>query len=446
LIAYLAVIALGTYFLALSYQVQGIKFSILDTFADSTSAFTVSGLWFAPSFYTNNMSLFGQIVLIGIAQIGGLSSFILPVLVFQTALGGKMTIAEKKSLKSIFGTQYLSDVVPLIKRVLIYSFFIELAGTLAYLVSFSAMYPLGEAIYYSIWHSVSAFCNCGFTLFASSYMGWSTDWYFNLVSMALIILGGLGFVVLTPLKGKIVDFILRRQSKRFDLHTKIVLSMSLILTIAGTLVFFAFDASKMNLPFGDQFLISLFQSVTARTAGFNTADFSQASNATLYFFIILMYIGAGPLSTSGGIKVTTFALAVLALWRVVRGKSRVELWNHSVPEGTLWTAVYLIIFSMIVVGSLYMILLVTEANTVDPNGVAATPLRLLFELVSAFGNVGLSTGPTVSLGAFFTVPGKLVMTFAMLFGKVGPMALLSMFARRGAEETSLIEDQSITVG
>ena len=447
LLVYLIVIFYGTFLLAISFIIQGRQFSIIDTFAISTSAFTVSGLWFAPTFDTTGLSLFGQIVLFGIFQIGGLSSFVLPVLFFQTILGGKLTLSEKMSLKNIFGNQYLSDVMPLIKRVLIYSFFIELVGTLLYLVRFATIYPLDQAIYYSVYHSASAFLNCGFTLFSDSYMGFQTDWYFNLVSIALIILGGLGFVVLTPLKDKIIALLLRRESKRFDLHTKIVLSMTLILTILGMLAFFVFDASKMNLPLDNQILVSLFQSVTARTAGFNTADFSVASNATLFFFIVLMFIGAGPLSTSGGIKVTTFALAILALWRVIKGKSKIELWNHAVPEGTLWAAIYLIIFSLIITGSFYQILLITETNTIDPNGVAATPLRILFELVSAVGNVGLSTGPTVSLGAFFTDPGKIIIICAMLFGKLGPLTMISIFARKKeVEESHLIEDQSITVG
>ena len=434
LLSLIILILLGTFLLEFSFFLEGKRsVSLVNTFATSISALTVTGLWFYPQFTLSEFSPFGQTIILVLIQTGGLGAMTAGafLLIF---LRGKLTLTEEEAMKDLLDRRFLAEVTPIIRTIVTYTFFIELVGFIAFLSQWIKVYPVGKALFYSAFHTVSCFCNAGFTLYSDSFMRYQTNLAINLVSMSLIILGGVGFVVLFALKNKIFSLILRKESKRLDLHVKIVLLSTIFLILLGVLIFFSFDAVHLNLVWKDKILVSFFQSVTTRTAGFNTVEIGSLSSPTLFFITILMVIGAGPLSTSGGIKVTTFSLAMLMVWSVLKRRSKIEILRYSTPEEILWRGMSIITVSFLLLGIFLVVLLATESFP---------PEKIWFELTSAFGTVGLSTGITPDLSIY----GKVFISLMMVFGRLGPLTLIYVMARKiDRPEIYLVEDRSVIVG
>ncbi|TFE27901.1 TrkH family potassium uptake protein [Cohnella luojiensis] len=385
---------------------NGETMSFVDALFTSTSATCVTGLvLFDTGTY---FSTFGHWVILLLIQIGGIG-FMTMATLFALILRRRISLKERLILQESLNQGSIEGLVRLVRKVIFYALALEMVGAVLYSARFALDMPLGQAIYHGIFHSISIFNNAGFDLSGdfSSFSSYSTDLFMNVVSMVLIILGGFGFIVLA-------DLFEIRKKWQFSLHTKVVLGVSAGLIIIGAVIIFLFeftnDRSIGNDAFGHKWLVSLFQSVTTRSGGITTVDISEFRQATQFFIIILMFIGASPGSTGGGIKTTTFAVLVGAVLAMIRGKEDVVLFRMRLSQERVYKAVTVTLFCIGIVMLGTMVLATTED---------AAFLKILFEATSAFGTVGLSMGLTGNL----TVAGKLTIIFLMFIGRLGPLTL-----------------------
>ncbi|MFW6306568.1 MAG: TrkH family potassium uptake protein, partial [Bacillota bacterium] len=287
-----------------------------------------------------------------------------------------------------------------------------------------------RALYLAIFHSVSAFNNAGFDLFGNSLEGFTGDIIVNFVIMALIVLGGIGFAVMA----EIYD---NKSIRKFTLQTKMVLIFTLLLIVIGFLSFLFLEYNNQatigNLPFGEKLLASLFLSITPRTAGFNTVPTGQLQSSTLFLTIILMFIGASPGSTGGGIKTTTFGVLLMTVWNLIKGNDDIEVFKRRLEKDIVFKAVVTTFLALILVIVVTMILSITEGKAF---------ISIMFETVSAFGTVGLSTGITSTLSRI----GKALITFTMFVGRVGPLTLAMALAERTRKGVYHYPKENIMVG
>ncbi|BBI35071.1 K+ transporter Trk [Cohnella abietis] len=380
--------------------------SFIDALFTSTSAMCVTGLVvFDTGTY---FSTFGHWVILLLIQIGGIG-FMTVATLFALILRRKISLKERLILQESLNQGSIEGLVRLVRKVIVYALALETVGAILFFIRFMFDMPVGKALYHGVFHSISIFNNAGFDLSGEfkSFSAYSSDVYMNIVSMALIILGGFGFIVLADL----FDW---RKKQRFSLHTKVVLSVTAILIVVGTLVIFIFEytngRSVGDTGFGHKLLVSLFQSVTTRSGGVTTVDVTEFRQATQFFIIILMFIGASPGSTGGGIKTTTFAVLVGAVLAMIRGKDDVVLFRLRLAQERVYKAVTVTLFCIGIVMLGTMVLATTED---------AAFLKILFEVTSAFGTVGLSMGLTGDL----TVTGKITIIILMFIGRLGPLTL-----------------------
>jgi trk system potassium uptake protein TrkH len=297
------------------------------------------------------------------------------------------------------------------------------------------------ALYFSLFHAISAFCNAGFSLFSDSFVGFQTNIPVNLSLTSLIILGGIGFIVLKEMVG--IGF-RKNTPLRISLHSKVVLTTTAALIILGTLFIFFIerDGSLLKFPLGEQILISYFQSVTSRTAGFNTIPMVGLSNATLFLLIIFMFIGASPGSCGGGIKTTNLATLVSLAVNRYKGRERANLFKRTIPHETVSRSVSIILASVLAVTIITVFLLITQLGDLSHMESRGLFLDYLFETVSAFGTVGLSMGVTTK----FDTAGKLIIIAMMLLGRLGPLTLAFAMARRVKKSELQYAEENIIVG
>lgn len=318
------------------------------------------------------------------------------------------------------------------------TFIIELIGVILIYLIFKSNPPEGDgSLFSAVFHSVSAFCNAGFSLFSTSFEEYKGCIGMNAVITSLIIIGGFGFVVIAdiwryiklPLKDKL------KSVPHFSLQTKVVVSTSFILIIIGAVILLLIEENSFfkDLPFGTKLLAAYFQSVTARTAGFNTVAISKLHIASLWIIIVLMFIGASPGSTGGGIKTTTFASLFALLKSRIKGRREVNLFNREIPAGVLNGAMLVSVLALFVVFMGTLILTITEAGTFDV---------ILFEVMSAFGTVGLSCGITPELSTV----GKLVISIIMLVGRIGPLTLIFAIPRKREERKFRYTEERVMIG
>ncbi len=411
-LSFLFTIGVGTYFLTLpaaTADQQGA--SLLNALFTATSATCVTGLIVVDT--STYWSRFGQTVILILIQIGALG-----IMTISTSagllLGRRLGLRERVVLHEIFDEAMAEELIRLIRNIVKLTIVIELVGFALLVVKFAGRMPRWtETLYQAVFHSVSAFCNAGFSLASDSLMKFVDDLGVNLIISTLIILGGLGYAVLGglsslwPMKRSI-----RLGWKALSLHAKLTLVTSLVLISLGTVLFFffEFDNTLLHLPLKDQIVAAYFQSVTARTAGFNTVDIGQLKPTTLFVLMILMFIGASPGSTGGGIKTTTVAVLILSVRSIVRQREEVEAFGRTISRTMIYKAAAIAVISLGVVLTLFLILLAVEQGDF---------LALAFEAVSAFGTVGLSMGITPQL----TVWGKLIIITMMYVGRIGPLTL-----------------------
>lgn len=406
-IGFAFIIGLGSFLLHLPVaSSSGEETRYIDALFTATSATCVTGLVVVDT--GDHYSVFGQIVILAMIQIGGLG-FMSMATLFAIFLKRRISLKERLILQEALNQSSIEGIVRLVRRVVLYALTIEATGALLLTLRFLTNMSPGQAIYYGVFHAVSFFNNAGFDLMGGfrSLTGYADDPWVNLVSMALIVVGGLGFVVLSDL----TDL---RGGRRLSLHSKVVLTMSGSLILFGAIVVFAFEYSNPGTMgpqnTGTKILSAFMQSVSPRTAGVNTLNLADLRQATQFFIIILMFIGASPGSTGGGIKTTTFAALLGAVWAIIRGREDVVMFRYRLAQERVYKALTLTLLALALVLTATMILSTTEDHHF---------LMILFEVVSAFGTVGLSLGLTSDLTLF----GKIVIMLMMFAGRLGPLTL-----------------------
>lgn len=412
-LGFLSLILIGSILLNLPIaSSSGSSIGYVNSLFTSASAVCVTGLTVLNT--ARDFTPFGQVIIITLIQFGGLGIMTLAT-VGYIIMGKKISFKERLMIKEQLNTESIQGIVKLTKKVIGYTFFLEMMGSLLLALRFVPMFGFEKGLAFSIFHAISAYCNAGFDIFGDSLIIFQNDYYVLLILSLLIILGGLGFTVYA-------DLLAKDKLRKLTLHSKVVLIMTGSLLIIGTLSFLLFESSNpgtlgsMNFP--SRLANSFFQSVSPRTAGFYSVDMSKIRETTIFSTIMLMFIGGSPGSTAGGIKTTTFACLLLTTISVVKGEEDVNCLNRRLPFETIKRAVSIFLIGLAIVFSTAIILTITDSSLKFIN--------LLFESTSAFGTVGLTTGITDKL----SILGRLVITLTMYIGRVGPLTMAYAFARR----------------
>lgn len=433
LLGYCAIVLLGAALLTLPFASRGSEgTSFLDALFTSTSATCVTGLTRFDTFV--HWSLFGQIIILILIQIGGIG-YMTIVIVFVSFTKRKIGLASRFILQDSIASPQVGGVVKMTKFIFAGSVIIEGVGTLLLALYFCPTMGLGEGLYFSLFHSVSSFCNAGFDLMgkfqpSSSLMLFADNWYVCAVIMALIVLGGLGFFVW-------YDLLMQKfRIRKCRLQTKFVIFVSVILIFAGMFFILLFELKNPEMydkPWDKKILSALFQSVTTRTAGFYTIDISRLTQSTQAFMIMLMFIGGSTGSTAGGMKTTTAAVLILSIVATFRRKKSIEAFGRRIEDGAIRTSCC--IFVMYVVISFFTSM--TLCNLEDVPFISA-----FFECVSAISTVGVSFGIT----PFVSPVSEVMLILLMLFGRVGSITMLLAFSSEKSAVPSKLPSEKIQVG
>ncbi len=433
-LSFLLVILAGALLLAMPAAARR-PLSFVDALFTSASAVCVTGL--AVVDIGRDLTSAGQIVTLLLFQIGGLGIITFSLVLFGL-MGRSLSFRGRELLQSTFLHTPRRDFFRVLRFVVAGTFVIESAGTLLLFLRFLRDFPPGRAFYQAVYHAVSAFNNCGYSLFSNSLMGYRDDWLVNLTVCSLILLGGLGFIVMYELLNR-----WRGRRKRLSLHTKVVLLTTGALVIGGAGLFYFFEAGNAlkEAGAGGRFLASLFQSVTPRTCGFNTVDIASLTNATLLLMMVLMFIGASPGSTGGGVKTSSFALLLLMIFNRIRGREDVTIFNRTVPAEILGRTIAIVLASAISVLVIASLLLLAAGDAGGPPQASRHLfVEYVFETISAFGTVGLSMGITPGLNDI----QKLAIALLMFVGRVGPLTLA--FAWSASRRGLVYAEEAVMVG
>jgi len=429
---FITTILIGSLLLYLPISSQeGKSISYVDALFTSVSAVDVTGLVVVD--ISAQFSFFGKLVILFLIQIGGLgymalATFFLVILGKQISLRHRMHFSESVSRPS------LTNIVGFAKYVFINVVALELIGALILFFLWLDDFGAWVALKRGIFHSISAFNNAGFDLMGNfkSLTGYVDNFGVNFIIMALIIAGGIGFIVL----GEVYERI--KHGKRLSLHAKIALIMTVMLILIGALFFAVMESGNTStlapLSLKGKILSSFFQSVSARTAGFNTVDIGGLTKAALFLLMILMFIGASPGGTGGGIKTTTFGILTANIAAAVRDKEDVEMLNRKIPREIVNKSVAIFFLSLGFVLIVTMLVSIFDAEF--------QPIQVLFEVVSAFGTVGLSTGITPHL----STASKLLIAFMMFAGRVGTLTLILFFATKKSTGRVGLPEEDVSVG
>lgn len=385
---------------------------LMDALFTSTSAVCVTGLAVADT--GNDFNLFGQLVILLLIQVGGLGIMTFAALAFELG-GARMPLAQRAAVEdSFFQRDVASEFPRMFRRILFIVLAVELTGAALLFPAIVATHSLAHSVWSAAFHSVSAFCNAGFSLYSDSLSGFSGCHIFLTAVMTLIVLGGLGHVVLLEVYREMRRVFKRqplRHPRRFSLHTRVVLIVSAALVVAGTALLALCGCGTEGWFAG-----ALFQSISARTAGFNTVDLAALPLSSLMLLAMLMLIGGSPGSCAGGIKTTTFAIWLVRIRSALRGQEDVTILDRLIPRELVLRAVALVSLTV-----LWNVAGVVLLSWLQPEG---TQLRdIVFEQVSAFGTVGLSTGLTAQL----TSAARLWIILTMFVGRLGPLTLVFSF-------------------
>lgn len=414
-LGFIFVILVGALILTLPISTtSGERTNFLDALFTATSAVCVTGLIVVDTGTYWNM--FGQTLIMILIEIGGLGFMSFTTLI-AIILGKKITLRERLILQDAMNTFNIQGLVKMVKYVLVFTVTVQFFGTLLFSTQFIPEYGLGRGLFYSIFHSISAFCNAGFDIFGnfSSLTYYNSNAVVILVASALIIIGGLGFTVLSELYSK-------KSLKKVSIHSKMVILMTTVLVLGGTLLMFLFENNNVNtianMSFFDKIMNSFFASVTPRTAGFNSISTNGMTTAGQFLTIILMFIGGSPGSTAGGIKTTTIGILIVTIICVIQGKEDAEVFKKRFSKGLVYKAFTLIFIGVSLVIVVTMLLSYTEKEV--------SFIALFYETVSAFGTAGLTLGLTSKLSSV----GKVLIMIMMYLGRVGPLTVVLSITRK----------------
>ena len=438
LLSFLVTILIGSGLLALPISsASGEAVPYLDALFTATTSTCVTGLVTIPTVST--WSVFGQIVILLLIQIGGLG-IITIMSGLMLLLNRKMGIDDRLLIQDAFNLNTMSGLAKFIKNVLIGTLIIEGVGAVLYMIVFVPDFG-ARGIWISVFNSVSAFCNAGIDIIAeNSLCNYATNPLINIVTSALIILGGLGYIVwwdvIRVVKSRSPKN--RKIFRHLSLHSKIAITATAVLILVGAIIIFIFEydnpltIGKMSLF--DKIQISLFQSVTTRTAGFATIPQENLTNASATVSIVLMLIGGSPVGTAGGMKTVTIAVLICSAFATIRNKNSATLFGRRISEESIKKAVSVVVM-FLTICAISTILLMATSN--------ASPLDAVFETVSASATVGLSRNLTATLNTF----GKLIIIVTMYFGRVGPISLAIALGSKNESQNVITEPtEDISIG
>ncbi len=436
---FIAVIAVGTLLLSLPFAIRDGHWTwnhLIVALFTATSAVCVTGHIVVDT--GTYFSSFGQVIILTLIQIGGLG-YMTANTFLLLLLGRRFNLRDKIAVQQAFDRSGIQGAAQLIRSIIAITLFFELTGLFLLLGLFVAQYGLNRGLWLALFHSVSAWNNAGFSLFPNSLMDYQGSLLVNLIIPGLVILGGLGYETLFELYLWLRDRVTRRHEKlSFSLNFKVGLSTTLFLLFGGAVAFFMVEVRNpatlggMSLPV--ELMTAWFQSMTTRTAGFNSIDTGSMTTAGLFIAIALMFVGGSPGGTAGGIKTTTLRVLTSCTKAILRGREEVTLYERQIPQSLILKAIG------VVLGSATTVVLMTVLITLsDPD---VDFIKILFEVVSAFATVGLSTGITASL----SIPAKLVLIATMYTGRVG--ILLLMAAVLGDPKPSFVRypEENLLVG
>jgi trk system potassium uptake protein TrkH len=354
-------------------------------------------------------------------------------------MGRGISFRGRDIVQSTFLHTPRADFVAILKSVLCFTLVSEALGTLLLWVRFSQDFSAGPALYQAVYHSISAFNNCGYSLFSDNLVGYQGDLIVNLTVMALIVIGGIGFIVQYEVFAK-----LRNRQKRLSVHTKIVLIATGVLILGGALAIYFLERDHIlkGLPLKNQILASFFQSVVPRTAGFNTVDIGALVNETILLMAVLMFIGASPGSTGGGVKTTSAAILFLLMWNRMKGNEEVNVFKRTIPKDLISRTIAIIFASAFSVSVITSVLLLAAPGNVSIAESRHFFVEYLFETVSAYGTVGLSMNLTPKLNDV----QKYAITLMMFAGRVGPLTLAFSFSRQALTKSLTYAEEGVMVG
>lgn len=435
-LGYVVMIAVGTGLLLLPFASHGCK--PIDALFSATSATCVTGLIVKVT--PHDFTLFGQLVLLLLIQIGGLGYMTLSS-AFFFLLGRRISLRQRMLMKESISFLNYRNLGHFAFDIFKVTVIFESLGAVILTLWFKLQHGLtwGKAVYHGVFQSVSAFCNAGFSTFPDNLARFSSDPLVGLLIPFLFITGGVGFIVMSDITGR-----LQRKTLRLSTHTRLVLAASASLIVAGTLYILVaeWNGALAGHPVHVKLLNAFFTAVTPRTAGFNLASIGGMRTFTLLFLMLLMFIGASPGGTGGGVKTTSFSLVVAEIGRVMRGRRDVVLLKRTVKPEQVHRAISLVFLSgMVVLTSMLLLVIFNRGENV---------MQCAFEVMSAFGTVGLSTGsassPYLSFAADLPMFGKLVIILTMFFGKVGTLTLGSALFSEGRRTRIRPAQTNIVVG
>lgn len=432
-LGYFMVITIGTLLLSLPVASRNnTSAGFINSFFTATSATCVTGLVVFDTY--TQWSIFGQLVILLLIQVGGLG-FMTIITLFSFLLKRKIGLKERGLLRESVNVMYIGGIVRLVKKILIGTLLFEGLGAILLSMRFIPRMGLIEGVYNGIFHSVSAFCNAGFDLMGkygkySSLISFSDDTVVSLTIIMLIIVGGIGFFVWDDISRHKYHF------KKYKLHTKIVLSTTAILIVSGAICFYIFESSNLlsEMGIGEKVIASVFGAVTPRTAGFNTVDTAALTPASKLLTMILMFIGGSPGSTAGGIKTTTLAVILISLWSSLRYKRNDNIFGRRLEDTAIKMATAVVTVNLIITFAATFLISATNA--------ALSLSDVSFEVLSAIGTVGLSTGITGELNNF----AQIVIALLMYCGRVGSLSFALIFTEHRIPSSVQNPREKINIG
>ncbi len=412
---------------------SGKSTNFIDALFTATSSVCVTGLTVVST--ATHYSLFGKIVILILIQIGGLG-----IMTFSTLLslliGKQITLKEKIIQAEAVNKLTFGNIVNFTLYMFLITLIFESIGAIFLSLCFIKEFGLLKGIFAGIFHSISAFCNAGLSIFPANFTNYVHNLPVNLIITTLIIFGGIGYIVLD-------DIYYYIKTRRISVHTKITIITTLILILCGTIVIFLLERNNPytigNFETKNKILSSYFSAITPRTAGFNTLDFSSMKTVTLFFIMFLMFIGASPGGTGGGIKTTTFAVIFLSILQVLKGEKQLNVFNRKIPEEIVKRCFTLFFLAISWIFVISFILSIFENQDL---------FRICFEVISASGTVGLSIakGTDLSLSSMFSWFGKLLILITMFFGRLGPLTIGLAIAYKENGITLKYPEEKISVG
>lgn len=427
-VGFLSLIIIGAILLNLPISSKsGESIGAINAIFTASSAVCVTGLIVVNT--AEYWSLFGQVVIIILIQIGGLGFMTMATSV-ALIMGKKIRLKERLVIREQLNQETMGGLVRLTKYVIFVTLLIEAIGALFLSFKFIPIYGIAKGIWFSIFHSISAFCNAGFDIIGNSITPFVGDLWINIIISILIILGGLGFSIY-------IDLYRNKKFKYLSIQSKFVLSITAILLVVGTVILFLIEYNNpftlKELSLSNKILASFFQSTVTRTAGFNSIDISSMIDSSAFLMIILMFIGGSPGSTAGGIKTTTFGTIVLTTISTIKGEKDVGVFNRRIGEDVINKSLAIIMIGLTWILIVSFILTITEK---------AVFLDLVFETTSAFATVGLTRGVTPSLSTV----GKLLITVTMYIGRVGALTMAFAFGHKRKHKKFREAEGNIIVG